>query len=145
LIAEMLRFLASGGPIMIPIAVVSIALWYLIAGRAIAVAFARRSGHISRVDETTLRSGISVIHALIATAPLLGLLGTIHGIVIAFDVLTLSGGAPAQELSGGIAQALITTEAGLGVAVPALFAIRSIESRLRRIRERLDRAEGGAP
>ena len=61
--------------------------------------------------------------------------------VSTFDVLTIFVDARARELSGGIAQALLTTEAGLAVAVPALFAIRAIESRLRRLEERLDRAE----
>ncbi|MBN1422163.1 MAG: MotA/TolQ/ExbB proton channel family protein [Planctomycetes bacterium] len=141
-VRDILGFLEGGGPVLIPIAAVSIVLWYLIADLAIAASVAHRTSAGARDSAFAgWRRGIRIVHALIAAAPLLGLLGTIHGLVAAFDVLALSGGAPARELSGGIAQALITTEAGLAVAVPALFAVRSIESRLRRIRERLDRVE----
>ncbi len=56
-----------------------------------------------------------------ATAPLLGLLGTVTGMIQTFQLITLFGTGDAQALSGGISEALITTQFGLIVAVPALI------------------------
>ncbi len=56
-----------------------------------------------------------------ATAPLLGLLGTVTGMIQTFQLITLFGTGDAQTLSGGISEALITTQFGLMVAVPALI------------------------
>lgn len=56
-----------------------------------------------------------------ATAPLLGLLGTVTGMINTFELITLFGTGDAQSLSSGISEALITTEFGLIVAIPALI------------------------
>ncbi len=56
-----------------------------------------------------------------ATAPLLGLLGTVTGMIQTFQLITLFGTGDAQTLSGGISEALVTTQFGLMVAVPALI------------------------
>ena len=56
-----------------------------------------------------------------ATAPLLGLLGTVTGMINTFQLITLFGTGDAQSLSSGISEALITTEFGLIVAIPALI------------------------
>ncbi len=56
-----------------------------------------------------------------ATAPLLGLLGTVTGMIQTFHLITLFGTGDAQTLSGGISEALVTTQFGLIVAVPALI------------------------
>ncbi len=57
-----------------------------------------------------------------ATAPLLGLLGTVTGMINTFQLITLFGTGDARTLSGGISEALITTKFGLAVAIPALLA-----------------------
>ncbi|MCB9522408.1 MAG: MotA/TolQ/ExbB proton channel family protein [Myxococcales bacterium] len=57
-----------------------------------------------------------------AVAPLLGLLGTVTGMISTFDVITEFGTGNPKLLSGGISEALITTELGLVVAIPALLA-----------------------
>ncbi|MFW6251321.1 MAG: MotA/TolQ/ExbB proton channel family protein [Alkalispirochaetaceae bacterium] len=64
------------------------------------------------------RSAISVFAAV---APLLGLLGTVTGMISTFDVITQYGTGDPQLLSGGISEALITTELGLAVAIPTLL------------------------
>jgi biopolymer transport protein ExbB len=64
------------------------------------------------------RSAISVFAAV---APLLGLLGTVTGMISTFDVITIHGTGDPKLLSGGISEALITTELGLIVAIPALL------------------------
>ena len=56
-----------------------------------------------------------------ATAPLLGLLGTVTGMINTFKLITLFGTGDAKSLSSGISEALITTEFGLIVAIPALI------------------------
>lgn len=56
-----------------------------------------------------------------AVAPLLGLLGTVTGMIATFDVITLHGTGDPKLLSGGISEALITTQLGLAVAIPALL------------------------
>jgi biopolymer transport protein ExbB len=57
-----------------------------------------------------------------SVAPLLGLLGTVSGMITTFKAMTLFGSGDPSVVSGGIAEALITTELGLVVAIPALLA-----------------------
>src|SRR5690606_3298314 len=63
----------------------------------------------------------SSIMVLAAVAPLMGLLGTVTGMISTFDVITEFGTGNPKLLSGGISEALITTELGLIVAIPALL------------------------
>ena len=56
-----------------------------------------------------------------AVAPLLGLLGTVTGMISTFDVITIFGNSDPKLLSGGISVALVTTELGLIVAIPLLL------------------------
>ena len=57
-----------------------------------------------------------------AVAPLLGLLGTVSGMITTFKLMTLFGSGDASAVSAGISEALVTTELGLVVAIPALLA-----------------------
>lgn len=66
-----------------------------------------------------------------ASAPLLGLLGTVTGIIKTFEMITLFGSGDAKTLSGGISEALITTKYGLIVAIPSLL-LHSFLSRMAR-------------
>ena len=71
--------------------------------------------------------GLSTLRAIAAVSPLLGLLGTVIGMIATFEVLTVAGSANDPEaLSGGIAQALATTQLGLVVAVPTLLAYSAL-------------------
>ncbi len=65
-----------------------------------------------------LENRLPVISILGTTAPLLGLLGTVMGMIELFDVITMHGTADPKLLAGGISIALVTTEAGLSVAIP---------------------------
>lgn len=71
-------------------------------------------------DKHTLDNFIGAIAVTAAVAPLLGLLGTVSGMIETFKMMTLFGSGDPEVVSGGIAQALITTELGLVVAIPAL-------------------------
>lgn len=66
-----------------------------------------------------------------AVAPLLGLLGTVTGMIHTFELVTLFGTGEARLLSGGISEALITTKFGLGIAIPVLVAHAFLVRRLR--------------
>jgi biopolymer transport protein ExbB len=63
---------------------------------------------------------LSVIAITAATSPLLGLLGTVSGMIATFNLITLFGSGDPKPLAGGISEALITTLFGLVVAIPAL-------------------------
>ncbi|MCD8533828.1 MAG: MotA/TolQ/ExbB proton channel family protein [Verrucomicrobia bacterium] len=68
-----------------------------------------------------LERGLAIISTTAAVAPLLGLLGTVTGMINTFKLITLFGTGDARSLSSGISEALITTEFGLIVAIPALL------------------------
>ena len=99
-----------------------------------------------------LESGLRWLEATAALAPLLGLLGTVMGMIRAFRDLESSGAMNDPVLlSGGIWEALLTTAAGLSIAVPVLAALAIFESQIeahRRAMEEtarglLERSEGG--
>ncbi len=69
-----------------------------------------------------LMARLSVIATVAAVAPLVGLLGTVTGMIATFSVLTTQGSGDPQSLSGGISEALLTTQLGLAVAVPTLLS-----------------------
>ena len=71
-------------------------------------------------DKHWLERWLMVIGITASVAPLLGLLGTVSGMIETFKMMTLFGSGDPEVVSGGIAQALITTELGLVVAIPAL-------------------------
>lgn len=64
-------------------------------------------------------------------APMLGLLGTVTGMIVAFNTIAgAEGGAKPSELAGGIAQALVTTCEGLVIAIPAMFFVGFFRNRI---------------
>ena len=67
---------------------------------------------------------VGALGTIAAVTPLLGLLGTVIGMIKVFTALNLSGAGNAQVLAGGISEALITTAAGLCAAIPAMLAHR---------------------
>lgn len=76
-----------------------------------------------------LQRGLSGLSTVVSAAPLLGLLGTVLGMIQVFESISMSGTARGEQLAGGIAQALITTAAGLFIAIPALFMHSYLEGR----------------
>ncbi len=75
-----------------------------------------------------------------AAAPLLGLLGTVTGIMNTFSLITIYGTGDVKTLSSGISEALITTEYGLIVAIPSLLLHAYLSSKARKISNRLETA-----
>lgn len=88
------------------------------------------------INRSTTRF-LSVIGVLAAVAPLLGLLGTVTGMIGTFDVLAVFGTGNAKAMAGGISEALITTQTGLLVAIPGLYMKGFLERRARNLRQRI--------
>lgn len=81
-----------------------------------------------RKEVGTLDRGLIVLEIVAGISPLIGLLGTVLGMVTVFDAIAVQGLGNAQVLSAGISKALVTTVAGLCIAIPAL-AFHSIFTR----------------
>jgi biopolymer transport protein ExbB len=85
-----------------------------------------------------LDARLGAIAVTAAVAPLLGLLGTVSGMIETFNMMTLFGTGDPQVVSGGIAQALITTELGLVVAIPALVLHALLSRKARNYYQQLE-------
>ena len=77
-----------------------------------------------------MRRGMVVLDTMITVAPLLGIFGTVVGIIISFDVLGTGGIEHPEVVTGGIAQALITTATGLGIAILSVFPYNYFNTRI---------------
>ncbi len=73
---------------------------------------------------------LNTLGTIASTSPLLGLLGTVTGIIKSFNALQAGAAGDPRMLSGGIAEALIATAAGLCVAIPSLIAYRYLRGRV---------------
>ncbi len=76
-----------------------------------------------------MRSYLSVLDTMITVAPLLGIFGTVIGIIMSFELLGSSGIENPQAVTAGIAQALITTASGLGIAILSVFPYNYFNTR----------------
>lgn len=85
-----------------------------------------------------LERGNGVIKLLAATSPLLGLLGTVTGMILTFQSISLYGTGDPKLMAGGISQALVTTVLGLVVAIPLLFSHSIVAYMSRSLIQRLD-------
>ncbi|MFO1400527.1 MAG: MotA/TolQ/ExbB proton channel family protein [Steroidobacteraceae bacterium] len=112
-------------------------------GRVLAVGLANRHRPREIMMDRLEDAGRHVVHELerflntlgtiAGIAPLLGLLGTVTGIIRAFNAIKVSGLGDPRILSGGIAEALVATAGGLLVAIPSLIAYRYLRGRVDRI------------
>jgi biopolymer transport protein ExbB len=94
--------------------------------------------HASLRLRPQLHRYLAVIGVLAAVAPLLGLLGTVMGMVQTFDVIAAFGTGNVKALSSGISVALVTTQSGLVVAIPGLFLSGYLYRRASRQEVRLE-------
>lgn len=171
-------YLAGGGIIMIPLVLVSIALWWIAARKFLELSALKaeevsletcleekggskwqcaimqgyqegRCGDtkldrklLSRLRQQEARKAgrhIATVFVLASLAPLLGLLGTVTGMIDTFDAITQYGTGNARAMASGISAALITTQTGLIVAVPGLLAANMLRRRAERLRGRIQR------
>lgn len=102
-----------------------------------------------RLDEAILQEtpplerGQPLLKLLSAVAPLLGLLGTVTGMIVTFQAITQSGGGDSRLMADGISQALVTTVLGLVVAIPLLFLHSLLASRSKSLIQLLEQQSAG--
>jgi len=88
---------------------------------------------VGRREAAHLERYVGVLGTVANVAPLLGLLGTVSGMIKAFTVISVQGVGNPASLAAGISEALITTAAGLSVAIPAFVAYRYFLGKLDRV------------
>jgi biopolymer transport protein ExbB len=157
-VAAVRDFLETGGDVLLYIGLTTLAMWTLIVERfwyfrrvhpseakRIEKAWSERrdrsswNAHqirrllISEV-QTKLDQGLIMIKTLVALCPLLGLLGTVTGMIEVFDVMAIAGSGNARAMAGGVQKATIPTMAGMVAALSGLMLSIQIE--------RFARAEG---
>ena len=93
--------------------------------------------HFTRLM-TDLDKGVHMAGVMATTAPLLGLLGTVSGMIRTFEVLTTYGNSNPLLLADGISEALIATQSGLLIAIPLMLAQHRMADRSHWIRKQLE-------
>jgi len=150
------EFLVAGGPVLVVIMVTTFVMWALILERLMYWATAhggvvartkrawaarddRKSWYAHAVREKLLSEAKieasqfnRLIRALVAVTPLLGLLGTVTGMVFVFDVMAVTGSSNARLMAAGITRATIPTMAGLVASLSGLIFINGFEQSVQR-------------
>ena len=145
-LADIGKLVDAGGPVLLLIAALLLLMWTLVFERLwyfrsglkkdIAGVLARWEGRAERrsvrahqIREALISTvalninrNLPMIRSLIAIAPLLGLLGTVTGMIGVFEVLSLNGGGDARSMAAGVSRATIPTMAGMVAALSGVFA-----------------------
>lgn len=145
LVASVIAFMRSGGPVLVAIAILVFIMWTLIFERAFYYRGGLRrdvqnaldtwegraerkswSAHkirdklISEV-EIKVNQNLPLVSTCVALCPFLGLLGTVYGMIEVFQILSITGGGDARSMAGGVAKATIPTMAGMVAAISGVF------------------------
>jgi len=96
-----------------------------------------RTAMISEITES-LHAGVPLIKTLVALCPLVGLLGTVTGMIEVFDVMATQGSSNARAMAAGVSKATIPTMAGMVAALSGVFLATFIERKAKREAERLE-------
>ena len=94
-------------------------------------------------ERPAIESGLSLLKIIAMVAPLLGLLGTVTGMIITFQMITLFGAGDPKAMAGGISQALITTVLGLVVAIPTVLMHTLVNGKAQRVLHILEEQSAG--
>jgi len=149
-------FVETGGDVLLLIAVVTFGMWVLIlerywffslvhpkAASRVQELWNARQDHGSRnahrirrllltdVD-IELQRGLQIIKSLVALCPMLGLLGTVTGMIEVFDVMAIAGSGNVRGMAGGISKATLPTMAGMVAALSGLIFSVQLERRAKR-------------
>ena len=155
-------FMERGGDVLFLILIVTFLMWMMIverlwyfravyrkeAGRVIDAWEARserKSWHAHKVRTAmisevslNLNQNVSMIKTLVAICPLVGLLGTVTGMIEVFDVMAVMGSGNARAMAGGVSKATIPTMAGMVAALSGVFMSTYIERKAKREAEKLE-------
>lgn len=145
----------SGGPATRVIFVAALVMWTLIVERYWFFAYefpqrvrqlraewdarpTRRTWSSRRIRESmisemnvAMQAGLPLMKVIIPICPLLGLLGTIGGMLEVFDVMALRGAVDARAMASGVSHAMVATLSGLGVAISGMFFVNRFHARVR--------------
>ena len=151
-------FLELGGDVLLLVAAVTFVMWalileralYLVCGHRARVRAAqaawvarheRRSWYARRVREAlvshvtlALQSRLQLIRTLVVLCPLLGLLGTVTGMIEVFEVMAISGSGNARSMAAGVSKATVPTMAGMVAALSGLFVSSWLQRKAERER-----------
>ena len=119
-----LNYLQTGGYLMIPIIIVAFMIWH----RYFISLAALKHGCATQLIGHEIR----FMAALVAAAPLLGLLGTVIGMMDTFHATANAAVTDASALASGIGKALVTTQAGLAAAIPGSLAMAHLRHLLKK-------------
>jgi len=89
-------------------------------------------------EQPGLNRRLAVLDTTVTLAPLLGLLGTVLGMISAFRIISVSGTSHPAGITGGVAEALVATATGLGIAIFSLVGYNWCRDKLRRITEEIE-------
>jgi len=158
----MSALMERGGPIMWPLLAVSFATLTIVLERLFfwlremrvssvdalqaackrAGVAGRRAAEVERLldrEEARLARGLGWLDTAVTAAPMLGILGTVLGIIDSFELLSAEGAVDPLAISGGVAQALVTTAAGLSIALLALLPFNALRGAVARRISQLER------
>ncbi|MDX9755118.1 MAG: MotA/TolQ/ExbB proton channel family protein [bacterium] len=110
----------------------------IVAERNVIPALERTLDRSIETEKRRWERGTTMLATITNASPLLGLLGTVWGLFISFQEMSMSSNASLTTVGAGISEALLTTVAGLIVAIPALFAHNAILRAVRNIENDLD-------
>lgn len=94
-------------------------------------------------ERPEIQKGIPIIKIIAMVAPLMGLLGTVTGMIVVFQAITIYGAGDPKAMAGGISSALVTTVLGLVVAIPMLLCQTLLQSRAKSIMQVIEEQTAG--
>ena len=154
--ADLQAFLDRGGPVLLVIMLATFFMWGLILERVFYFRFAHKQVAADAIAEWRSRSdrkstlahwvkdklvsevrmkaeqNVQLTKAMVALAPLLGLLGTVTGRVAVFDIMAITSGADAKAMSAGVSRATIPTMAGMVASLSGILFTSGMDRRVNR-------------
>ncbi|MFN3910748.1 MotA/TolQ/ExbB proton channel family protein [Hyphomonas sp.] len=149
-------FLDRGGPVLLVIMAATFVMWALILERLFYFRFAHKQVAAEAIAEWRSRSdrtsklahwvrerivsevrakaeaNVQLTKAMVALAPLLGLLGTVTGMVAVFDIMAITAGADAKAMSAGVSRATIPTMAGMVASLSGVLITSGMDRKVNR-------------